>query len=69
MSKAIKKEIYLVVSYSFGDMNGVFKAYESKDTAKEVVRIKQKESQNTLWQVLPVHLVLQSYNREASIEA
>lgn len=46
MSKAIKKEIYLVVTYAFGDMEGIFKAYEDKETAnKEVVRFKQIESQ------------------------
>lgn len=56
--KSIKKEIYLVLVYGIDGQSEVFKAYESKATAQEVVRIKQKESQNDFWTVLPTHLVL-----------
>ena len=38
-------------------MREVFKAYDSKEMAKEVVKIKQKESRNSFWEVMPIHLV------------
>jgi L-rhamnose mutarotase len=53
----MKQEIYLVVNYGIdGDME-VFKAYENKNAAKEVVKIKKKESRNCWWKVLPIHMV------------
>lgn len=54
----MKKEIYLVVSYGLDCNMSVFKAYENKNDAKEVVKIKQKTSRNEYWKVMPIYLVL-----------
>lgn len=53
----MKLEIYLVVSYGLDAEMTVFKAYESKNIAKEVVKNKQKTTENKYWKVLPIHLV------------
>lgn len=56
MSKALKKEIYLVVSYGLDGETYIFKAYEDKYMAQEVVKTKQK-SANEYFKVLPICLV------------
>lgn len=58
--KSIKKEIYLVLVYGIDGQSEVFKAYEDKYMAQEVVKAKQPKSFDpyNFWKVQPVHLVL-----------
>lgn len=60
--KSVKQEIYLVLVYGIDGQSEIFKAYEDKYMAQEVVKAKQT-NKNDFWKVQPVHLVLKAVNK------